>query len=369
MKIAHLVGHSALNGVATSVKALVDAQLRAGHEIVLVHRPGSWIEKQTFAAPLTLLECDYRTIPSTIRETGYAVRDWNPALVHAHGSRANKLAMVWRIASGVPTVMTAHSKQFQIPWLFAHQIIGLSAETVRYYRTRLLARGNIHDVPNLFDARSLVPVTPQRRRAARERLGMREEALVLGSVGSICDRKRQTDMVHVLEALVGRGFDAELLLVGGVEREQPFRDQFDAACARPAVAGRIHLPGKRPDAVELVAAMDVFLCMSRKEEAPIAPLEAMAQQVPVLSTRTGNMPSLLPPERLVDIGGITAAAQVAQDLLASRAPREAAGAADRRSVMDRLSPEAILPRIEAIYRLAISGARRQGDSSGTVQAT
>ena len=63
--------------------------------------------------------------------------------------------------------------------------------------------------------------------------------------------------------------------------------------------------------------MDVYVCASAVEEAPIAPLEAMAQALPVVSTNVGNMSDLLPAERLFSVGdtaGMAAAvAMLAQD--------------------------------------------------------
>ncbi|RUM96919.1 glycosyltransferase [Pseudaminobacter arsenicus] len=360
MKIAHLVSQSALNGVATSVKALIDEQVRAGHEIMLVHPRDSWIGDQSFAGPVKRLESSFKTIPADLRNTGYPIRDWGRTLVHAHGSRANKLLMIFTLADGAPAVMTAHARQFQLPWRFAHAVIGLSQSTADYYTKRLLvSRRRMHVVPNLFHADSLRATSAEARSRARAMLGIREEAFLLGTVGLICGRKRQVDALRILKQLVQNGLDAELLLVGGGDPDDRMPD-WEALLADPVIKDRVHLPGQREDAVALTAGMDVYLCTSRAEQAPIAPLEAMAQEIPVLSTDVGNMPDLLPKTRIFPMGDIGAMAAAAEQFARNEDLRRRTGATDRATVIERLSPALILPRIERVYRAALGRASDRG---------
>jgi glycosyltransferase involved in cell wall biosynthesis len=360
MKIAHLVSHVSLNGVATSTKILIDEQIKAGHELMLVHPKNSWIGRQSFVGPLKMLESSFKTTPADLRATGYPIRDWGRTLVHAHGSSANKFLMIFTLADGAPAVMTAHSRKFQLPWRFAHAVVGLSRQTASYYTKRLLvSKSRMHVVPNMFDAAALAPVSGQRRAAAREKLGIGQDALLLGSTGGISPRKNQVDAIRVLKRLVASGLDAELLLIGGLSSGEVMPG-WREALGDPAVAGRVHLPGRRNDAAELAAAMDVFLLTSAAEEAPIAPLEAMALGVPAIATDVGNMADLLPRERIFAVGDVEGMAQAAGRLASDEASRLQAGAFDRLTVTEKLSPHKILPQIEAIYRAALGRARDRG---------
>lgn len=361
MRVVHLLGHAALNGVATSLKALIDAQLKAGHQIMLVHPRKSWIATQSFAAQLTTFETSFSMAPREIRRVGYAVRDWGRNVLHAHGSGANKYAMVFRMFDGVPTVMTAHARRFQLPWMFAHGVVGLSAATIDYYEKRfLVSNRRIFNVPNMFDVTSLKPVTAASRAAARALLGLRPDSLVIGSVGAIEQRKRQGDMVRVLGRLVGAGIDARLLLIGRSPTDPEMRREFEDALRDPSVADRVHLAGHRTDALNLVPAIDVFLCASAVEEAPIAPLEAMALAVPVVSTRVGNMADLLPKDRVFEVGDVQGIASAAARLLRNPVMAAEAGRTDRETVEAKLAPSIVLPKIDAIYRQSIASAHDRG---------
>jgi len=360
MKIAHLISHDALNGVATSTKTLVDNQIKAGHEVMLIHPRKSWIERQKFAGPVKMLQSSFRTNPTDLRNTGYPIRDWGRTLVHAHGSRANKFLMIFTIADGAPAVMTAHTRQFQIPWRFAHAVVGLSRQTADYYIKRLLVSpARMHIVPNMFDSAALQPVSPEVRNLARQKLGIRENTFLLGSVGLIGVRKRQIDMLSILKRLLQKGIDAELMLVGGLDGKEGMPG-WHAALKDPILNGKVHLVGPREDAVELVAAMDLFLCTSIAEEAPIAPLEAMAQAIPAISTDVGNMEDLLPADRLFTVGDVDGLSKAAERFARNPQWQVEAGAADRQKVTEQLAPEAMLPQIEDIYLAALSRARDRG---------
>lgn len=361
MKIAHLMSHPALNGVATSTKTLIDQQILAGHEVMLVHPHPSWIEKQSFAGPVKMLESSFKTLPADLRSTGYPIRDWGRTLVHSHGSRANKYLMIFTLADGAPAVMTAHARQFQLPWRFAHAVIGLSRQTADYYTRRfLVSPRRMHVVPNMFDAEPLQPVTAQSRHDARQMLGISLSTLLLGAVGVIGPRKRQVDMLRILKRLVEAGLDVELLLIGGVEEEGQTLSGWQELLTDPLLRGKVHLAGHRTDAVALVPAMDVFLCTSVREEAPIAPLEAMAQCIPVISTDVGNMVDLLPAERIFAVGDVDGMAKVVASYGRDAEALARDGRRDRETVIDKLAPGVILPQIEQIYHAALGRAHDRG---------
>lgn len=363
MKVVHMVTHDHLNGVATSCKALIDAQLRDGYDVLLVHRPGAWIAQQKFAGPLKFVESQLRTRADDLRRTGYPLRQWGRDVVHAHGSSANKVLMVYRIADGVPSVMDAHLRHFQLPWLFAHEIIVHNAATASFYlRSQLASRNRIHIVPHLFEALKLSPSMPASRSAARAMLGLKDDVLVVGFVGAISSRKRQGDIVQVLARLVVAGYDAHVVLIGDLPMEPGYRLAFQATLGDPRVANRVHVLGQRTDAVDLVPAFDVFLVASGREEGPIAAFEAMAQGIPVVSTDVGYMADLLPADRIAPIGDIARLTQATARILADVDLRRREGLADRETIISSLHPSKVLPQIEAVYRAAMARARDRGRS-------
>ena len=182
-------------------------------------------------------------------------------------SRANKFGLVFRCASGAPIIMTAHTRQFQLPWLFAHAVIAPSQQTADYYLSRwLVRRRSMHLVRHMFDVGSVEAVTSQSHSAARAELGIRASSFVIGSVGEINKRKNQIDAVRVLQRLVAADIDAELLLVGRLA-DLTRSDAWDATVSDPRIAGRLHLTGERQDAKALlyVPWMSIYALRSRRK--------------------------------------------------------------------------------------------------------
>lgn len=356
MRIAHLVGATGLNGVATSCVTLAHEQVKAGHDVLLVLPENSWIGGQIFDPAIDVLKSSYKTLPAEIRRVGHAIRAWKANVVHCHGSKANKYGMVYRLSVGAPVVMTAHTRQFQLPWPAAHVVIAPSVETAGYYHRRLLARrGATRIIPNMFPVENVPVVTPQSRLAARSLLGLDQNAFVIGAVGHLEERKNQAGMQRIARRLVETGVNVRLLLVGALLGKATVSERRIAKALEEDPL--VWLAGTRQDVPAVLPAFDAFLMLSSREEAPIAPLEAMARAIPTLSYRIGNMADVMPPELLFAQGDEDGVLECLKRLAADPELRHRAGAACRSAIQEKLTPEAILPQIEKAYLDAISRSR------------
>jgi glycosyltransferase involved in cell wall biosynthesis len=356
MRIAHLVGASGLNGVATSCVTLAREQVRAGHDVMLVLPDNSWIGGQVFDPAVHVLRTSYKTKPSEIRRVGDAIRAWKAHVVHCHGSRANKYGMVYRLSVGAPVVMTAHTRQLQLPWPAAHVVIAPSAETADYYHRRLLARRSAtRIVPNAFTVDNVPVVTVESRVAARSMLGLDQDAFVIGAVGHLEERKNQAGMQRIARRLAQSGVTVRLLLVGQLMGDAS--EQERAIVQDLEKDPLVLLAGAREDVPAILPAFDAFMMMSSREEAPIAPLEAMARAIPTVSYVVGNMADITPPELLFAQGDEDGVFQRLMQLAGDHELARRMGTACRAMVSAKLSPSAILPQIEDAYRDAISRSR------------
>lgn len=119
------------------------------------------------------------------------------------------------------------------------------------------------------------------RKNKRAELGIQNQ-LVIGNVGTICRNKNQTFLVEILNELRKRGIDAALLLVGpgSSEWEQKIHD----AASRYNISEYVQLLGVRSDTNELMNAMDMYICPSFIEGAPITLYEAQATGLPCIMT-------------------------------------------------------------------------------------
>ncbi|MFJ4685892.1 glycosyltransferase [Streptomyces sp. NPDC088789] len=153
----------------------------------------------------------------------------------------------------------------------------------------------IEVVPNGIDL-ARFRFDPLQRHRVRRRLGLPEEAFVVGAVGRLTAGKRFDVAVRALARLPA---DSWLLLVGGGPEENVLRRTAHEA----GVADRVLFAGERPyvhdgspgpDLPALLSAMDALASPSPEEAFGLAVVEALASGLPV---RHASCPAIedLPP--------------------------------------------------------------------------
>ncbi|MFJ4814343.1 glycosyltransferase [Streptomyces sp. NPDC088801] len=190
----------------------------------------------------------------------------------------------------------------------------------------------IEVVPNGIDV-ARFRFDAARRHDTRRRLGLPDDAYVIGAVGRLAPGKRFGVLVRALAQLPG---DHRLLLVGGGPEEDVLRRTARAA----GVADRVLFTGERPcvpdgtpgpDLPSLTSAMDVLASPSPEEAFGLAIVEALASGLPVLYASCPALedlpPSAAPAARRVT-GGPDAYARALTDVRRQGpAPRTAPEAA------------------------------------------
>ena len=105
--------------------------------------------------------------------------------------------------------------------------------------------------------------------------------------------KRVDDVIHIFK-LVHDKIPSKLLLIG----DGPERRKMEDLCRKIGLCDEIRFLGKQDAVEELLAISDLFLMPSGSESFGLAALEAMACEVPVISSSVGGLPEL-------NINGVT----------------------------------------------------------------
>jgi glycosyltransferase involved in cell wall biosynthesis len=179
----------------------------------------------------------------------------------------------------------------------------------------------------------------------RGELGVHAGERLIVSVARLHPQKALDVM---LEALALLPVDVTLAVVG----DGPQAGELSAYARRLGVDGRVRWVGQRDDAVDFIAASDVFCLSSVWEAVPLAAQEAVLLGVPVVATAVGGLGELIEDGRsgrLVPVGDSSALAKVLAETLANDDLRESY-ARDARSHYDRtFSRDAILDRLRHFY--------------------
>lgn len=99
--------------------------------------------------------------------------------------------------------------------------------------------------------------------------------------------KRVEDVIYIFQKIVEK-VPAKLLLVG----DGPERHRCEELCRQLNLCSDIRFLGKQAAVEELLAVSDLFIMPSEKESFGLAALEAMACQLPVISSNSGGLPEL-----------------------------------------------------------------------------
>lgn len=152
------------------------------------------------------------------------------------------------------------------------------------------------DTMNLFDITTQIEVIPnfidlerfkkQKKDHFKKAICPNDEKLIVHT-SNFRKVKRVQDVIDVFNR-VRKVVPSKLLLVG----DGPERFQMEELCRNLCNFDDVRFLGKLEAVEEVLSVADLFLMTSEKESFGLAALEAMACEVPVISTNAGGLPEL-----------------------------------------------------------------------------
>ena len=197
---------------------------------------------------------------------------------------------------------------------------------------------------------------------ARTHLGVPEEAVLFLSVGTVCERKGQVDIVLALSTLLERGVNIErlrLIIVGDLANE--YSEQLHVKIdALPLVLKRkINVVAKTDNVQLFYEAADVFICSSRVESYPSVILEAMDAGLPIITTPVFGIVEQVKEHRnalFFPPGDVGQLATHVQHLLENDAQRVEFGFYSRRQLRSLPSKRTMIHQYEDTLRQACTSS-------------
>jgi teichuronic acid biosynthesis glycosyltransferase TuaC len=143
--------------------------------------------------------------------------------------------------------------------------------------------------------------SPRSRDEARERLGLDGELRVVLSAGRLVAEKGHLFVLDAMRPLLDADPRLRLAIAGGPGREgSTFERDLRLRLEAPEWRGRVILLGEisQLDLAEWMSAADLFCLGSLREGCPNVVVEALACGLPVVATRVGATPTLIPSEEI-----------------------------------------------------------------------
>lgn len=183
------------------------------------------------------------------------------------------------------------------------RVAALSEETRRdLAHVFRIARERTCVIPNVVDDAEFFRASEEERAELRRRLGLDPKTFLIGSIGSLHAVKHHEATLRMLARLRDEGIPFSAILLG----EGPGRPSLEALRGELGLDRIVQLPGIRRPVAPWLRAMDIMVHPSWWEGQPLALLQAVACEIPVLASLIeGNVavlgpshPGLFPPESL-----------------------------------------------------------------------
>ena len=381
LRIVHVIARLNVGGAALHVLQLAAAQRRRGDHVLVVAgtlAPGE--ESMEYLAgelgvtvervPALQRELSPRRDAAAVRELVRILRAERPDVLHTHTAKAGGVgriaALFARDARPPVVVHTYHghvlSGYFGRPQETFYRLLErlLATQTSRLIavspevRDDLVAFGvapasRFEVIPYGFDLSGRSDGRGSGRALVRAQIGAADGTFVVGWVGRLTAIKRPLDLVRVLAALRDGGVDAVLCLVG----DGPERPAVEQLAAGLGVAERCRLAGFQKELPDWYAAFDVFCLTSANEGTPVAAIEALAAERPVVATRVGGTEAVVDDGQtgfLAPVGDVAELAQRLAMLANDSALRLEMGRRGAEQVRERYGLERMVDDVDRLYR-------------------
>ncbi len=186
--------------------------------------------------------------------------------------------------------------------------------------------------------------------------------LNLLSVGRLVPFKGQGLLIEAVAALVGRGIDARATVIGWGES----RPSLESLAAELGVADRIHFTGAvgQDEILGYLESADAFCLPSFAEGVPVSLMEAMAMELPVVSSRIMGIPELIEDGvsgKLIAPGNLGQLTATLEGLAADPGERRRLGEAGRRRVIEHYAIGESTRQLNHLFSERIAAAERGDD--------
>ncbi|CAN5368083.1 N/A [soil metagenome] len=187
---------------------------------------------------------------------------------------------------------------------------------------------------------------------AKAKLNLPANTKLIGAVGRLSEEKAFDELIRAVTAIP----DVSLMIVG----EGHDRPRLEALVKELNITTRVTLPGWRSDVRDVYEACDVLALSSHREGLPNVLLEALALEVPVVSTNVNGIPRLITHNEnglLVNAGDVPALNSSLTELLGNDTKCDAFRRNGRRTVEDRFSFPARMKILADDYDTLLAGGR------------
>jgi len=301
MHIIHTEASQGWGGQEIRILTESLGMLDRGHQVTILTPPKARIYEaaRREGIPVVAMPLEKKR-PRGIR----ALQEWlgshRPDIVNTHSSIDSWLmALTQPLKHRFPVVRTRHisaplPRSLATRWLYlkAADRVVTTGESLRRKIVESLNANPAHfvSVPTGIDLDRYSRRHSASKSKMRVELGVSEDALLICIAATIRSWKGHSYLLEAFDLLAADYPDLRLLVVG----DGPMRPAIEQQAAELKFADRVHFTGHSERVEDMLAAADIFALPSwANEGVPQAIMQAMAMELPVVSTPIGAIDELL----------------------------------------------------------------------------
>jgi glycosyltransferase involved in cell wall biosynthesis len=303
--------------------------------------------------------------PQAMRKLAAVLAREKPDILHCYRDKANFWGRLAARKSPVPIILTGVRNRaigllyLLTEWYLSRSTdrvltnsVGVVHELVRFARVK---RAKIQVLHNFIDLEQFHVPTPDEKRDARAKFGIRDDELALLIPGRIGVQKHHIGLVRALGMLRRRGILPKKLrvLAAGRLHGWLYTRLLPRYAKWHGVADRLEFMGAVKQMTALYHAADAMVLPSLFEGLPNVVLEAQASGLPAVVSHAANLDGIVLDQQsgfeVPTFDSVALADALAKMFATSPEERLRMGAAGRAHVAQKFSPERILQETVKLY--------------------
>lgn len=365
--ILHLIDTTGPGGAETVFVTLADQLRTAGFRSIPVIRGPGWVEQTLRSRGLdpVILPAKGRFNWRFLRALTALIREEDVHLVQSHLLGSNVYAALAGMLTRRPVVATFHGMvdvqaADRLRWL-RRLVIARGASSVvcvsEHLKQGLCEAGYVSARKTTVIYNGIAPASPRDTEPGcpngvlRQRLQIPAGRPLIGCLGNVRPAKGYDVLLDAVTGLHERGADCAVVIAGQAQGALA-----DALLRRREALGlseHVHFVGFQADVSGFLRQLDCFVLPSTTEGFSISTIEAMANGVPVVVTRSGGPEEIVTDEEtglLVEAGSARALGNAIERLMANRDLADRLARAGQAHAMQRFSTARMIAAYESIYK-------------------
>lgn len=367
VRVMQIIDSMAFGGAEVLIRGLTCGLLERGYEVMVRYStPGPIAEEiKAMNIPIARLPRLGRLDPSLLLRMWLEIRREKPDVVHTHLFKSDFHGRIAARLAGVPVVVsTLHNCDrwatnpllgniYGITSRLADRLIAVSQEVQDYaIRYGLGSSGRIVTIPNAIPLERFER-NPILGEEIRREFHISDSAPLIGIVARLTQQKDHATFLQAAARISEVQPDSRFLIVG----EGPLRETLVDQARSLGLSEVVIFCGGRPDMQAIYSSLDVLVFSSRWEGLPVALLEGMAAELPVVATNVGGISGVLRDGemgRIVPPGEATLLADACLELIADPAKRRQMGQIARAHIYSSYSMDAMVDTTSNLYQSLLS---------------